>query len=445
MSQRDDPRNQYRQNLDRLKKVTENEEPPDTPGNGTLRGNVSQEDYTAIRKLLNALDENHPGTVYHGKNGVETKQPKTLANYCTRLRLAATEADGPLLDQNNDTINQLMGDMASGYADIAPDNGYSKGTVGQYQSALKAFYRFHEGHDVDPEKIPVFASEDTSIDDRDMFSMEEMQAMRDVISSPRERCLFELLAYTGQRIRAIQSLRIKDIDLDKSVMYLNEEEGGLKGASGKRPLLGAEAYVRDLIHDYHPTKDPNDYLITPAATGGGTPGKMLSQDTIRYHLKKIAKEAGITKNVHPHIFRHYFTTIAKRDYNLDDSYIKHLRGDAPGSRVMETTYQHLSDDDAVEHASAKFNGREPEQESPLTPEMCPTCKVILEPSARACENCGSVFTPDAKSALDEVEEDLTDDMLDAETDTEKEGLRALKKILKDNPEMVLDALEDELE
>jgi len=73
---------------------------------------------------------------------------------------------------------------------------------------------------------------------------------------------------------------------------------------------------------------------------------MITQDTIRYNLRKIADNAEVDKDVHPHIFRHYFTTIAKRDYDMDDAYVKHLRGDSPGSNVMETTYRHLSDDDA---------------------------------------------------------------------------------------------------
>jgi integrase len=101
--------------------------------------------------------------------------------------------------------------------------------------------------------------------------------------------------------------------------------------------------------------------------GGGESGGMLTQDTIRYHLEKAADKAGVEKTVHPHIFRHYFKTIAKRDYDLDDAYIKHLRGDSPGSNVMETTYRHLSDGDAFEHASAKFEGREVETESPISP------------------------------------------------------------------------------
>jgi integrase len=409
MAHRDNPRDRYEKELERLRIVTEGDEGEyESNTRHNLRGDVSESNAEVIREVLDALDPQVPGSVFRANgNGRETKESKTLANYTSRLRLAATEIEGGFLEQTTDTINDLMANFASGDATIAPDDGYSKGTVGQYQSALKALYRYHDGHEVNPEAIPVFAPEETSIDERDMFSLEEVQAMRDAISSPRERCLFELLAYTGQRIRAIQTLRIRDIDLDESVLYLNEEAEGLKGAKGKRPLLGAEAYVRRWL-EYHPTGEPDDYLITPKATGGGTPGDMITQDTMRYHLRKIADKAEIEKSVHPHIFRHYFTTIAKRDYDLDDAYIKHLRGDSPGSNVMETTYRHLSDDDAINHADAKFRGEEPEKESPLTPEKCPTCGVILEPNAKACSNCGDVFTLDAKSAEDQIEQQVKD-------------------------------------
>jgi len=420
---RDDPRDRYHNERERLKLVTGGPA-GETNGPGQLRGDVDEIDAEAILELLDALDPEVPGEVFQANgNGQETKQSKTLSNYTSRFRLAATEMDAAMLEQTTESINDLMADLASGAAKIAPSDGYSKGSVGQYQSALKAFYRYHDGHEVDPEAIPVFAPEKTSVDERDMFTVDEVDDLRDAIDSERERCLFELLAYTGQRIRAIQTLRIKDIDLDKGVLYLNENEEGLKGAQGKRPLLGAEAYVRRWL-DYHPTGEPDDYLITPQATGGGEPGGMLTQDTIRYHLEKFAEKGKIEKDVHPHIFRHYFTTIAKRDYDLDDAYIKHLRGDAPGSNVMETTYRHLSDGDAIEHASAKFEGREVEAESPMTPETCPFCGEILASDAKACEGCGNVFTLDAAA----VEEQIERDMKEAYRETDPQDVETMELV-----------------
>jgi len=116
----------------------------------------------------------------------------------------------------------------------------------------------------------------------------------------------------------------------------------------------------------------------------------------RYHLRKIARQAGIEKDVHPHVFRHYFTTIAKTKYGLDDAYIKHLRGDSPGSIVMETTYRHLSDEDAIENVRARRERREPFADIPLSPDSaCPKCEVHVPPNSKACFKCGIVFTPDA--------------------------------------------------
>lgn len=229
----------------------------------------------------------------------------------------------------------------------------------------------------------------------------------------------------------IQTLRIKDIDLDEGVLHINEEVEGRKGASGKRPLLGAKKYVRDWL-EYHPTKGPKDYLITPSATGGGEPGGMLTQDTIRYHLEKAADNADVDKDVHPHIFRHYFTTIAKRDYDMDDAYIKQLRGDAPGSNVMETTYQHLFDDDAVEHAKVKTGEKEPERESPLTPKSCPTCGEILDPDAKACEACGDVFTPDAEQTKRTMQEQTEEMIVEVDSEFEQRMVQHTLKEIREN-------------
>ena len=88
---------------------------------------------------------------------------------------------------------------------------------------------------------------------------------------------------------------------------------------------------------------------------------------------------------------------------MDDSTIKHFIGHGSDSTVMETTYQHLSDDDYTAKAERAMGLREAEEASPLTPDICPTCGDQL---AKACEGCGAVFTPDAKDTEEQVDEDL---------------------------------------
>jgi len=88
---------------------------------------------------------------------------------------------------------------------------------------------------------------------------------------------------------------------------------------------------------------------------------MLSQSNIRRRLKNIAEEADIDKPPNPHNFRHYFVTVCKRDYDMDEATIKHLIGHGPESTIMESTYQHLSDDDHIEAAEVAAGLRDEEE------------------------------------------------------------------------------------
>lgn len=435
----DHPRNRFEAELDRLERAQES-------------GDVLPGDANAIREVAKALDAENPAYVFQPNGKTETKSNGTLDNYTKRLRLAATAIEGSLLDLDTEAVNELMESFLEGTNGVAPEDGNSPNSVGTYQSAMKAFYRYHEGHDVNPDEIPVFVDNSTAPDEREMFTVEEVQAMRDVITEPRERAVFELLANTGQRIRVIQTLRIKDVDVPEGVFWINEEADGTKGASGKRPLLNAREYVHQWL-EYHPcADDPEAALITakPGNGGGGEPGEPVTQSTINYHLKKIAEGAGIEKDVHPHVFRHYFTTVAKRDYGMDNDYIKRIRGDAPGSNVMETTYSHLTDDDAVSHAEEAMGISEPaEEESPLTPNVCPNpvCQHNVEPGSKSCRKCGYVFTPDAEEAKEQIEIDMWDSKGQAEGQLEAD-VDTMNKLLDENPELearLVDRLADRLE
>ena len=273
-----------------------------------------------------------------------------------------------------------------------------------------------------------------------MYSRAEIQQMRDAVSNTRDRCLLELLLNTGQRVRAIQTLRIKDVDVEEGVYYLNSDDLGLKGADKngkKRPLLGAKRPVYDWLKD-HPTGNPNDYLITCLPTANrGTPGAILSQSNIRIRLKIIAENAEVNKPPNPHNFRHYFVTTCKRDYGLDEATIKHLIGHGPDSTIMESTYQHLTDDDHIKTAEVVAGLREPNRESPLTPAVCPTCSESLESTWRSCPACGTPFTPDAQAVKQQSNKDLWESKGPAE-DEEDNVVGQLKRLLDENPELLDD-------
>jgi integrase/recombinase XerD len=381
-----------------------------------------------------------------------TKAASTNYNYVIRLRQLAEAYDGEFYEIDLHELKRLLSDFADGSHPYVSDDGYADGTMVQYQSAAKAFVN-HHALDIDADEIPVTATERGSqaVDERDMLDNSDIEAMRDVIENPRDECLFELLLNTGQRVRAIQTLRVKDVDVNDGVYWLNTDEIGLKGADKvgkKRPLLGAVGAVKKWI-EYHPTGNPDDYLLTPRVNNNkATPGEMLAQSTIRARLKKIADEADVTKPVNPHNFRHSFVTMCKRDYNMDDSTVKFLIGHASDSKVMETTYQHLTDDDYIADAEIATGRREPEEATTVGRRECPNpdCLNELDPTDKACSSCGTVISPDAQAAQETIEDSVKESYKQTEYGSgTQEKVDKLDELL-DDPDVkaaLLEKLSDE--
>lgn len=436
MANQDKPRYRYQRNRESMQECEE----------------IAEPDKEAIAEFLDAIDSEKLTTTFVNEDGeTETKSTNTLRTYVYGLKRVAEVSDTPLVEMSSDEVNELMGQLRNGTInhENVKDDGYSKSYLKPWQAALRGFYRYHEDFGVESNEIVIFTQEDTQVDDRDMYTKEEVQALREAVDNARDKCMLELFLNTGQRIRAIQTLRIKDVRPEEGatgVYYLNTDAEGLKGADqngSKRPLLGAKRAVYDWLQFHPESDDPEAYLITPRQDHAwAETGEQLSQSTIRKTLKKIADEAGVDKPPNPHNFRHYFVTMCKRHYNMDDATIKHLIGHGEGSTVMSTTYQHLTDEDHIKDAEVDFGAREEEDEAPFTPPVCPTCSENLSPNAAACPACGTVFSPNAKAAQDQIEEDMKQEYRDTDPDdTDKqEKIDALDELL-DDPDVKAALLE----
>jgi integrase len=406
-------------------------------------GRISEDEFGVITEIVNAYDENSPSVPK--PEGESHRSGTTLKAWCNRLRLVAERLEVDLTEATEDDINQLWDDILSGEHPDVKDSGLSANTVTGQQSTVRVFYEYHDDFDVDVEQLSVIAPEKNTVDERDIYTGDEIDAMRKSIDHPRDRCLFDLLVYTGQRLRAVQTLRWKDIDLDDGTFHLNSDAGGLKGADGKRPLLGAEASIREW-QGYHPNPEPDAYVIAqrPDYRADADGSEPLTQKSIRRILDRIADDAGIEKPSNPHNFRHSFVTIAKRQHSMDDSTIKGLIGHRLESRVMEEVYSHLKDDDHVRAAQEATGIREPDKESPLSPDFCPACDEPLSDDAKACSRCGTVFTPDARAAQETMNDRTQEGAMEADPDdeAEKDAVDKLTDVLEDNPELAAKLLDE---
>jgi len=402
---------------------------------------------TAILDFLDAYD---PDTLHieppilQGKDRREsTLSVSSRLSYASTLHRTSKHVD--LLNADARTLNRFANQRLNGEHDTVGTDGLAQNTVHQNQVAWRAFVRFHQNHldganlNVEPDDIILVDRDDTKVDERDMFDPEEIEAMRGACQNKRDRAILEMLIFTGQRHNALRMLKLRDVQPDEGQsgkLYIPEREG-MKGAEGKRPLLGAEKAAREWKRS-HPTADPDDAFFTHIYDWSGhddiEPGEHLSKQAFGRITKRIAKRAGVEKPANPHQFRHYFVTMAISKHGMSMDTVRHLIGHKAGSRELERTYQHLVDEDYIENAEIDMDIRDEREES-LTPAKCPQCDEPLQPHYRQCPSCTMVFSPQVETARDEANSTIADAALEATTDQSKNAVEQLMDEL-DNPETI---------
>lgn len=405
----------------------------------SANGEIPREMADRILDLSNALDDAYPGKKLVKETGiVEKYAPGTVFQYIHTLKRWYVLDGIDYLTANSSEVNRLARKMDTGRHPEAPDGGYSRQTVNKFLCAAKAFYDYHQDLDIPRSEVEMFKKTSRpAYDDQDMFTRDEINALRDAVPDVRRRALLEMLIYTGQRIRALLTLRIKDIDATNGYFYLNEDADGLKGATKrgrKRPLFGARKYVRDWIQ-HHPLKDdPEAFVFIGDPSNHQTKtDKPLTERSARRILQRARDEAGIETSVSPHKFRHYFVSVMSNDYGLDDNNIKFLMGHAKNSNVMNTTYKHIKSDDYINRAEAALGYKRPETRNSFVPEDCRVCGEDLEEDWKSCPNCGEVYAPDAEATKHQITEAMFESALETSNPEEQQALQVVQQWIEDHP------------
>ncbi|WP_114578560.1 site-specific integrase [Saliphagus sp. LR7] len=398
-------------------------------------GEISIACRDALLEWADALDgETTRRKFFDDRGNVRTYEPRSIEAYLQCLRIC-TDRGLDLLECSAEEFNAFI----DGQHD---DRGLAKTTLMRYQSGARSFYRYHDDLGVDPDEIHVYAERsEPRHDEQDMFTEDEIDALRGACKNYRDRAMIEMLVYTGQRLTAIRTLRLRDVDCDAGYFYLNDDADGLKGAADrgrKRPLFGARKYVRDWKENHPRAGEPDAPLFVGDPDHWKTNlDEPWSEPGVRKHLERIADRAGVEKPVNPHNFRHYFVTVMKRDYGMDSDTLRALLGTVPDSTILDTVYSHVTNDDYVRKAEEELGYREDESGTSFTPETCPTCGEILKDHWRQCPACGELFAPELKDVEDDVT-DTREDVLDGATDPDEEFSSAERRALR----QVLDAVDD---
>lgn len=408
---------------------------------------VTTAEKEAIFEFCDAFDEDRPTVSKPPWPNVpghltSYRSQSTLANWMYHLTEYAKNVD--ILETTERELNRIAEQWLNGTNEHKAQS-ISKGTIRAYQNSARMFYRYHDVG-VDHEQIAVFEANDNSINPRDMLTPEEIAKARETPDHARDQCILDMLLYTGLRNNGLRTLRIKDIDTDAKEWYFNDEEDHLKDIhqpQAPRPLLGAVAAVREWL-SYHPYgDDPDAYLIVGKPKWQTVdPHEPVSDRTIERVMDGIKEDAEIEKPMHPHMMRHNFVTLCKREYDLDNETVKFLIGHGPDSDVMQTTYAHLSGDDHKQKAEVAAGLREEDEQSSLTPDHCLVCDEPLPPYAKSCPRCATAYTPDGRSTQEQINDSMFESANEAETEQEQMDVAEYREFVRENPNLAQEIQED---
>lgn len=163
----------------------------------------------------------------------------------------------------------------------------------------------------------------------------ELEIVRESCNTKIFRSLIEIMYSTGCRLQEIQSMNISDIHwTDKTVIVYG------KGKKERKVFLSDKCiyHLKKYLTSRH---DNNDALFVSTCS----PYNRISTRTIQRHIDKIGKVAksnGLTKHLHPHLFR---KSLAQNmcDANADINDIKGILGHSHSSNNLLKFYTSISD------------------------------------------------------------------------------------------------------
>lgn len=291
-------------------------------------------------------------------------------------------------------------------AKIKLDNSsYKQNTRGDYIRILKPFLRWmnEEGYISIPEKkIASIRAEAVDTDTKEpdeiltreeVLKMIEYAGKRD--TGIRDQALISMLYESGARIGELARLRWRDMAFDKYGIKLYIDDKKTKKRRYSRLIISAP-YLGTWRNKYPGDAEGNSLVFVGLTHQKA--GKPLQYYGFVRILQRSAADAGITKRIHPHLFRNSrITHMVAEGYQ--ESVIKESMWNNLGTRQFKT-YVKLGEANIDDEFLSKHGIKVKDSESKrIKPRTCGNCQAVNAPTAEYCQKCGFALTDEAKSMV----------------------------------------------
>ncbi len=207
-------------------------------------------------------------------------------------------------DVNKENVMDYIGKLRSGEIGgiKLSDRSFSRNL-----SSLRSFFKYLNRYE-NVENNPVRFFKNPKVEKRlpnlllieEMIDLLQSFDLTDPIDA-RNRCIVETMYACGLRISEATSLRVSKVNLDENYLMVI-------GKGNKERMVPFYERCGDVIKLYLTKvrklylKEENDYLFI------NKNGKPLSNRSVQLMLQEASINAGLNKNVHPHMLRHSFAT-----------------------------------------------------------------------------------------------------------------------------------------
>lgn len=133
---------------------------------------------------------------------------------------------------------------------------------------------------------------------KDTLTEQEIARMFVFGRNIREKTLLAVLAYTGIRNLELCRLKVKDINFNDQTVFVSSGKGDKDGIMCISPAC--LEIIREYLKQY-PRGEEQTLFFSIALNKAQDE---LKTEAVRKHIKNLARRAGITKRVYPHLLRH---------------------------------------------------------------------------------------------------------------------------------------------
>lgn len=215
------------------------------------------------------------------------------------------------------TPDEILKNMAGQYAAFLSARGLSKTSVARKSSAVKSFFKFliKERYFANNQlsltvfrpKLPKRLPEFLTVEEIDRL-LAAVATMDDGPLKVRNRAIIEVLFSSGIRVGELVGLDFEHVNWEEAELRVLGK-GGRERISfiSTQALKALEAY-RAVWGEIAASQGAAQLPTAESPLFLNYDGTRLSARSVHRLLLKAAQEAGFTKNLHPHIFRHSFAT-----------------------------------------------------------------------------------------------------------------------------------------